>query len=142
MSLKQASLAVMLAASSVLGCSNGSPTSSSGFQLAINVPVANTAMASTIQQAQLLVDGATAGINSPTAPAASVVLNVTGTATAGSHTLAFLIVMQTSTPNNYTVTAPTIQVFDLNAKPLKTITLPTQSATLATGGMISYSFSL
>jgi hypothetical protein len=143
MNLKQASLAIMLVASCALGCTrSNSPTASGDFQLAINVTLANTAKAATIQQAQLLVDGATVVISSPTAPAASVVLNVTGTATPGPHTLAILIVAQTSTPTSYTVTTPTIQVFDLNAKLLKTITLPTTTATLATGGTISYSFSL
>jgi hypothetical protein len=143
MSFKQASLAIMLAASCALGCGSGSsPTTTSGFQLAINIGVANTSMAPTIQQAQLLVDGATAVVDQPTAPAASVTLNVTGTATAGPHTVAVLIVMQTSSPNSYTVTTPSIQVFDLNAKLLKTIQLPTQTAVLATGQTISYSFSL
>jgi len=144
MSLKQVSLAIMLAASCswALGCSSSSPTSSSGFQLAITISVANTAKALTIQQAQLLVDGATAVVNSPTTPAATAALNVTGQATPGAHTLAVAIIMQTSTPNSYTVTTPTIQVYDLNAKLLKTIQLPTQTAVLETGHVIQYSFSL
>lgn len=143
MSLRQASLAIMLAASCALGCSRSSPTSSSGFELSIIVGVANTAKAPTIQQAQLLVDGITAVVNSPSPPAATVALNVMGQATPGQHTLAVLIVMQTSTPNSYTVAMPTIQVLDLNSgKLLKTIQLPTQTAVLATNGTISYSFSL
>lgn len=143
MRFKQASLLIMLAALWALGCSgSNSPTASSGFQLAITIGVANTSMAATIKGAQLLVDGATAIVFTPAAPAATAALNVTGDAGAGPHTLAVLIVDQTSTPNSYTVTTPSIQVFDLNSKLLKTIQLPTQTATLATGGTISYSFSL
>ena len=52
MSLKQASLAVMLAGMWALGCS-GSPTSSSGFQLVLTVSVANTAMKATITETVL-----------------------------------------------------------------------------------------
>jgi len=143
MSLKQASLAIMLAASCALGCSSSSPTSSSGFELSIVVGVANTAKAPTIQQVQLLVDGITAVVNSPSPPAATAALNVMGQATPGQHTLAVLIVMQTSSPNSYTVTTPTIQVLDLNnGKLIKTIQLPTETAVLATGNTIQYIFSL
>lgn len=143
MTLKQASLAVMLAGVWALGCSgSSSPTSSSGFQLVLNVSVANTALAATITDAQLLVDGSTASISSPAAPEALANLGTSGQAGSGPHILQILIDGQTSSPNSYTVPPPTIQVFDQAGTLLKTIQLPAQTAVLATGGSISYSFSL
>lgn len=143
MRLKQALVAVTLAGMWALGCSNSnSPTSGSAFMLVLNVSLANTAKAATITDAQLVVDGATAVIFASTTPAASATLNTSGQAGTGPHSVVVVITGQTSTPNSYTVAMPTIQVFDLNRTLLKTIMLPTQTAVLATGGMISYSFSL
>jgi hypothetical protein len=143
MRLKKALVAVMLAGMWAVGCSKyNSPTSGSAFMLVINIGVANTAMAATITGAQLLADGGTAVIFSQTAPAASATLNTSGQAGPGPHTLQVVITAQTSTPTSYTVTTPSIQVFDLNRTLLKTIMLPTQTAVLATGGSIDYSFSL
>ncbi len=143
MSLKQASLAVLLAGMWALGCSgSNSPTSSGAFMLVLNVSVANTAMAATITDAQLVVDGATAVLFSVAVPAASAALNTSGQAGTGPHTMAVVISGQTASPTSYTVATATIQVFDLNRTLLKTIMLPTQTAVLATGGSINYSFSL
>jgi hypothetical protein len=141
MSLKQASLAVMLAGMWALGCS-GSPTSSSGFQLVLTVSMANTAKAATITEADLIIDSAPAALAVASTPAAVVSLNATGQAGSGSHTMQIVIASQTSSPNSYTVTTPTIQVFDQGGSLRKTIQLPTQTAVLATGGSISYNFSL
>jgi hypothetical protein len=143
MRLKKAVVAVMLVGTWALGCSNSnSPTSGSAFALVITIGVANTAMAATITGAQLVADGATNVIFSQTTPATSTTLNTSGQAGPGPHTLQVVITAQTSTPNSYTVMTPSIQVFDLNRTLLKTIMLPTQTAVLATGGSISYSFSL
>lgn len=143
MSLKQASVAVMLAGMWALGCSNSnSPTSGSAFMVVISAPVANTAMAATITEAQLIVDGGTASIIAPSPPAATGTLGTSGQAGSGPHTMSVAITGQTTSPNSYTVSMATVQVFDLNRTLLKTITLPTQTAVLATGGSISYSFSL
>ncbi len=143
MSLKQASVAVMLAGMWALGCSNSSsPTSGDAFMLVLNATITNTAGASTINEAQLIVDGASAVIFAPTPAAATGVLTTSGQAGTGPHTMAVLISDQTSTPNSYTVSMATVQVFDLNRTLLKTITLANQTAVLATGGSISYSFSL
>jgi hypothetical protein len=142
MSLKKALLAMTLAGLWALGCHGGSPTSSSGFQLVINVFMANSALTPTIFEAQLLVDGATAVDASGPTPSARVNLSTSGTAGSGSHTMQALIVSQTSTPNSYTVSTPSIQVFDASGNLIKTIQLPTQTAVLATGATINYSFSL
>jgi hypothetical protein len=143
MNLKQALVAVMLAGMWALGCSNSnSPTSGSEFMLVINVGVADTGTAATLTSAQLLVDGATAVVFAQVTPATSATLNTSGQAGTGPHTLQVVITGQTSTPNSYTVATPSIQVFDLNRTLLKTIMLPTQTAVLATGGSINYSFSL
>src|ERR1700680_4182715 len=143
MRLKQALVAVMLAGTWALGCSNSnSPTSGSAFMLVINIGVANTAMTPTITGAQLVADGATAVLSSQTTPAASATLNTSGQAGPGPHTLVVVITSQTSSPTSYTVMTPSIQVLDLNRTLLKTIMLPTQTAVLATGGSISYTFTL
>ena len=143
MRLKQALVAVMLAGMSALGCSNSnSPTSGSAFMLVINIGVADTGMVATITGAQLLADGGTQVIFSQSTPATTATLNTSGQAGPGPHTLQVLITAQTSSPTSYTVTTPSIQVFDLNRTLLKTITLPTETANLVNGGTISYTFTL
>jgi hypothetical protein len=141
MTLKQAFLALPVAALCALGCS-GSPTSSNGFQLSITATVSNTAMQATILDTQLLIDGATTEDVTVLAALASVPLSVTGSAGSGGHTLAVLIAKQTTTPNSYTVTTPIVQVFDSNGNFVRNIQLTTQTASLATGQSISYTFSL
>lgn len=143
MKLRQASLAALLAASLALGCHGSSPTSSSGFEIVIVAALANTAQAPTIAEAQLLFDGAVVedlGPESP--PVASVTFTPTGFATSGPHTFQLQIVDQTASPTSYTVPMPIIRVFDVAGTLLKTIQLNTQTASLATGGTITYSFSL
>ena len=144
MSFKHALVAVMLAGMGALGCSNSnSPTSGSAFMVVVNATITNTAMAPTITQAQLIVDGATQVIFSPSQPAATGAVSTSGQAGTGPHTMAVAITGQTTTsPTSYTTSLVTVQVFDLNRTLLKTITLPNQTAVLATGGSISYSFSL
>ncbi len=141
MTLKHAFLALPVAALCALGC-GGSPTSSKSFQLSITATVSNTAMQATIQDTQLLVDGATTEDVTVLTPLASVPFTVTGNAGSGGHTLAVLIAKQTTTPNSYTVTTPIVQVFDANGKFVRNIQLTTQTASLATGQSISYTFSL
>ena len=144
MKLRQASLAALLAGSLALGCHGGSgPTSSSGFQIVILATLANTAQAPTIVEAQLLFDGVV--VEDPgteVTPVASLFFDPTGFTTSGPHTFALQIVSQTTSPNSYTVPPPIIRVFDVAGTLLKTIQLNAQTATLATGGTISYSFSL
>jgi hypothetical protein len=143
MSLKQASVAMMLAGMCALGCSNSnSPTSGSAFMVVISATVTNTAMATTITEAQLIVDGGSAVVFSATTAVATDTLSTSGQAGTGPHTMAVAITGQTTSPNSYTVSAATVQVLDLNRTLLKTITLPNQTAVLATGGTINYSFSL
>jgi len=145
MKLRQASTAALLAGLLALGCSGGgnSPTSSSGFQIAIIAALTNTAQAPTIFEAQLLVDGVE--VEDPgmeATPVATILFTPTGFATTGPHTFALQIVTQTTSPNSYTVPLPIIRVFDVAGTLLKTIQLSSQTASLATGGTITYSFSL
>ena len=144
MSLKQASVAVMLAGLwAVGGCSNSnSPTSGSAFMVVITATITNTANAATITEAQLIVDGGTASIIDPSPAAATGVLGTSGQAGSGPHTMAVAITGQTTSPSSYTVSLASVQVFDLNRTLLKTIMLPNQTATLGTGSSIGYSFSL
>jgi hypothetical protein len=145
MKLRQASLAALLAGLLALGCSGGGngPTTSSGFEIVIVAALTNTAQAPTIIEAQLLFDGAV--VQDPgteSNPVATLLFTPTGFATTGPHTFALQIVTQTTSPNSYTVAMPIVRVFDVAGTLLKTIQLNTQTATLATGGTISYSFSL
>ncbi len=144
MKLRQASLAALLAGLSALGCHGySSPTSSSGFQIVIVATLANSAQAPTIVEAQLLFDGVEVEDPGTEAnPVASILFAPTGFTTSGPHTFQLQIVSQTTSPNSYTVTTPIIRVFDVAGTLLKTIQLNTQTASLATGGSISYSFSL
>jgi hypothetical protein len=144
MKLRRVSLAALLLGLPVLGCHGNSPTSaSSGFQIAIIASLANSTMAPTIVEAQVLLDGVV--VEDPgteAAPAPLVTFTPIGFAAAGPHTLQLQIVDQTTSPNNYTVAMPFIRVFDLSGTLLKNIQLSTESASLATGGTINYSFSL
>ena len=145
MKLRQASLAALLAGLLAVGCHGGgsSPTSSSGFQIVIFATLTNTAQAPTIVEARLLFDGAE--VEDPgteSNPVASLLFTPTGFATTGPHTFGLQIVAQTTSPNSYTVATPIIRVFDDAGTLLKTIQLNTQTASLPTGGTISYSFSL
>ncbi|MBV8200824.1 MAG: hypothetical protein JOZ15_09400 [Acidobacteria bacterium] len=150
MRLKRLTIAVTLAGLWALGCggSNG-PTSNNGFTLIMNMGLENSAQQSTIVAAQLLFDGVTTLIGSPSgATGAFVSLQTTiGGVASGSHTVTLQISIQTSSPNSYkaetaAMSAPTIVVLDANNNVLRTITLPIQMATLATGQGITYSFSL
>ena len=145
MKLRQASRAALLAGLLAVGCSGGSngPTTSSGFQIVIFAALTNTAQAPTIIEAQLLFDGVV--VQDPgteSNPVATLLFTPTGFAATGPHTFALQIVSQTTSPNSYTVATPIVRVFDVAGTLLKTIQLNTQTATLATGGTISYSFSL
>jgi len=144
MKLGQASLAALLAGLWALGCHGSSgPTSSSGFQIVILADLANTAQVPTIVEAQLLFDGVV--VDDPgteASPLASILFAPTGFTTSGPHPFPLPIVSQTTSPNSYTVATPIVRVFDVAGTLLKTIQLNTQTATLATGGTISYSFSL
>lgn len=145
MKLRQASAAALLAGFLALGCSGGGngPTSSSGFQIVIIAALTNTALAPTIVEARLLFDGVEVEDPGTEAnPAATLLFTPTGFATTGPHTFALQIVAQTTSPNSYTVPPPVIRVFDVAGTLLKTIQLSSQTASLATGGTISYSFSL
>jgi hypothetical protein len=145
MKLRQASAAALLTGLLALGCSGGSngPTSSSGFQIVIFAALANSAVVPTIIEARLLFDGAE--VEDPgteSSPVATILFAPTGFATTGPHTFALQIVSQTTSPNTYTVPPPVIRVFDVAGTLLKTIQLNAQTASLATGGTITYSFSL
>jgi len=142
MRLRNVPLTVMLAALCALRCNGGSSTSPTGFQLAITVALQNSAQAATILDAQLVIDGVLVQETTESDPASLAQLVSTGFLVAGSHSLSVVIAAQTSTPNNYTSPSPDIRVFDLNGNLVKELRLATQSANLATGQGISYSFSL
>ena len=150
MRLKKLAIVVALAGFWALGCgSSNSPTSSNGFTLIMAMGLQNSAGQPTIVAAQLLFDGVTAFVSAPQgASGAFVSLGGTvGGVSSGTHTITLQISTQTSSPNSYkaetmAMTAPAINVVNANGTLLKTITLPIETATLATGQGITYSFSL
>jgi hypothetical protein len=142
MRLKKTAIAMTLAGLCALGCSGSSPTSSSGFILAFTVPMANTANQPTILAAQLLFDGVTVEVSAQAQGFTATTFLVSSGAQSGPQTLQVLLNSQTSSPNSYTVTMPSVVVADANGNVLKTIQLSTQTAILATGGSINYSFSI
>lgn len=142
MNLRKVVPALALAALSVLGCHSGSPTSTSTFVIIVQAGLANTALTPTILDAQLVFDGSLVQ-DLPQSPAAALVtLSASGGVNAGAHTVQFVIASQTTTPNNYTVTAPSVTVEDAGGNFIKTITLPVQSGSLATGQSFTYQFTL
>jgi hypothetical protein len=145
MKLRQASAAALLAGLLALGCSGGGngPTSSSGFQIVILAALNDTAQVPTIVEAQALFDGVVVqDSGTESSPVATVVFTPTGFVSTGPHTFALQIVTQTTSPNSYTSPQPIVRVFDVAGTLLKTIQLGSQTANLATGGTITYSFSL
>jgi hypothetical protein len=77
------------------------------------------------------------------APAsASASFSAGGSIGPGSHTLTFYMVAQAvAPPTTYTVPAFNVVVKGADGKPLKTISLPAQTASIGSGGSIVYSFS-
>jgi hypothetical protein len=141
--LKQLSLVVALAALALtMGCYGTTPTATNEFTIVISASVSNTAFQPTITEAALVFDGNTAVDEPFTTPVALTTFSDTGTAVAGAHILAVIIIAQTSTPNKYTTPAPIITVYDSNGKLVKTIPFTSQTASLATGQAISYPFTL
>ncbi|HXO19874.1 MAG TPA: hypothetical protein VOA87_08110 [Thermoanaerobaculia bacterium] len=78
------------------------------------------------------------------APAVSFVpFNTGGSIGPGTHRLEFFMSSQTTggTPTPYNVTAFNFVIYDRSGKVLKTISQPSQTASLGSGGSIFYSFS-
>jgi hypothetical protein len=143
--LKQVPLVIALAALALtMGCHGSStPTAETEFQIQVTGSIANTALAATINEAELIFDGSVA-IDQPYVPAVAIsTLSAAGTASNGSHTVTWQIVSQTTTtPNKYTVPSATIVIFDLAGTQLKIIQIPSMTAALTTGQGISFTFSL
>ncbi len=128
---------------SLPGCHTATPTSGIGINIKITAGIANSAGQATLLEAQLLADTTVLIQDNPSpTPAASLSLNSSGVITTGPHTLSFLVANQTTSPNNYIVTAPVIQVYDAAGNYLRTMTLTTQSSSLTTGSAINYSITL
>ena len=143
MRLKSTVAVLALAGMSLASChSSSTPTTPGTINVVITTTIANTSLKATLIEAQLLFDGTEITDNTATAASVALNLNASGPTSTGAHTLTFVVVQQTSTPNSYTVTSPDIKEYDSNNNLLKDVVLPTQSATLATGQVIQYSFTL
>jgi hypothetical protein len=142
MRLKSTVAVLALAGLSLASCHSNSPTSTSSFNVVITIGIANSTLQPTIMEAQLVYDGTVITDTASPAPTPFVSLGASGPTTPGAHTMAVLLVSQTSTPNNYTVTTPDIKEYDANNNLIKDIPLPTMSATLATGQAITYNITL
>jgi hypothetical protein len=164
---RNALLAVLLLALSLGGCGGGSsPTEGTvaSLQFSLSTTLTNTAGIATIQDAQVRLDNAVKMDSCPrgaTEPqydangkvigfdcvfkgAATVTLSAADRIGSGSHTLLFFISQQTTnhSPSPYRISAFTIQITDIQGKPVKTISLPAQSGNLASGQALSYTFTI
>lgn len=162
--------ATLLAALGMAGC-NGlrsltEPPDDVGltgpYTFSLSTSLRNTAGDATVIDAQILIDDVVVADSCPPldevpqtdgdgnvtdfceAPAAAAVnLGTGGHIGPGLHTVLFFISSQTSSaPTPYTVAAFNIQVNDAKGNPLKTLSLPAQSASLRAGQSIVYQISI
>ncbi|HEY0555507.1 MAG TPA: hypothetical protein VGG20_14695 [Thermoanaerobaculia bacterium] len=132
------------------------------YTFSLSTNLSNTAGTPTIIDAQILIDNIVVADSCPQqdegsqtdgdgnityfceAPAsAEVDLGTGGHIGPGMHTVLFFISSQTaSAPTPYTVMAFSIQVNDAQGNPLKTLSLPAQSASLRAGQSIVYQISI
>lgn len=128
-------LSVVLFAS----CSSSSSNPASSGQVVVvggNL-IDHSGLQGTILKADLVFDGSVIATASFTQPSLYATLTETlNSVKSGTHTVAFKITNQSSSPNTYDVNAATVMVGT------STYNLGDQTATLATGQSISYSVSL
>jgi hypothetical protein len=145
MNLKGASIAfaLVLCAFGALSCSKSStPTTPAGeSQMVVSVVVTNTAGAATLEDVQVLIDGAVLVENSSTTALSTYTLNGAENLPSGNHTLGVRLVNQTTTPNTYVVT-PTIQIFNSGGTLVNTISPTPVTSSLATGGSDTFTFTI
>jgi hypothetical protein len=146
----KAVLFATLAALVAPGCSPTAPDSGELNTYVAFPTLDNATGAPTILDARLLLDGVVEAEDNETIGYVEAVLSPTdSTITAGSHTLTFLLVSQTaSVPTRYTVPKFDITIFECPEGSLsdtsqfsETIHMPTQTASLAAGQSITYTFS-
>ncbi len=142
MHLKTTVAVLALAGLSLASCHSSTPTSSAGPNIVITVGIANSTLQPTLLEAQLLFDGTVVTDTASPAPTPFISLGASGSAVTGPHTMTILVISQTSTPNNYTVTTPDIKEYDSSNNLIRDIPLPTMSAKLATGQAITYNITL
>jgi hypothetical protein len=136
----------------VTGCNKSSPTEPSGGSVRCGdfflAKLTNTGGAATIKKVQLILDGQVFDVsNQPAAPVASFNINraFPGIYLSGRHSIAVLITDQTTTPNPYKVSEASVghqSDCGISCCSSSSIPLPDQSAILATGDSISYTFDL
>jgi hypothetical protein len=160
-----ASCTAALSALSIAGCGQGGgggPTMPSGPDLfTLSATMVNPAGAPTILDAVILLDNFSVAnscrdlqpvydsdgniidyvCDSP--GAASARFSAAGNIGPGSHTLQFFLVSQTpvSPPISYTVMPFNLVIRSASGQPLKTVSLPGQTASLGDGASIFYNFS-
>ncbi len=159
--------ASFLAAFSLTGCNHLSPTEPSDGGLSgsdmysLAATLTNTSGAPNVDEVQTIIDGHIVSDSCSSfdpqydgdgnviaytctdGSSASLTLTAAGSIGPGSHTLRFFI-SQTSGPSHstYTMGSFTIEVRDANGKPLKSISLPAQTANLESGASITYTFTI
>ena len=150
MHITKAWLATALAALCMSGCGRG-PTAPDTVQLnsyQLSAQMFSAAGAPTILDAQLLLDGAVVDEDNAAAGFANAPFVAGSPIDAGSHTLTFLLVGQTTaTGNYYTVPKFDVTLFSCDGGVLsdngtvsRTIHLHTQTVNLSAGQTITYSF--
>lgn len=164
--------AILLSALVMAACGHArsitEPTSPPGlggpYRFSLSTSLSNTSSAPTINDAQILIDNNVEADSCPPgdleqltdpddnvigstciAPGASAVtLSAAGNIGPGSHSLHVFISQHTTgfSPSPYSVKAFTFQVTDAAGHLVKSVALPAQTANLAVGQSIAYSFTL
>jgi hypothetical protein len=139
---KRASIAVALAlcALGALSCSSStSPTAPGTSAITLTVSVTNTTGAATLDEVQATLDGALFIDTISAAPLPIFTLVGSRNLASGTHTLTVVIVQQSTSPSSYTV-APTIEVMSPGGTVVNTILPVAQTLSLATGAVVTFSF--
>lgn len=167
MQTRYAWLATALLALGMAGCHGGSsPTEglTGSFRFSFSTELSNTSRVASIGDAQVFVDKVVVADSCPPAAlenqydvngnvvsihciaprTAQVTFSAANRIEPGSHTLRFLIVEHSTdrSPSPYKVAAFNLLVTDANGKFVKTLSLQTQTAGLAAGQAIVYTFTI
>lgn len=160
MRIQQAWLATILAALCVAGCNGGGPTAPKGPDtFTLRATMSDTDGAATMVEAVVNLDSQTVADSCASrrtiydsdgnfleeicdSPAVSTYTFAGGGGIApGTHALSFFVSSQTTgRPVTYTVSPFDVLIYDQNGKPLKTVSLPAQTATLPLGHAMTYTF--
>lgn len=106
---------------------------------------ANSAGASTITHFTAALDGHRLQDFAPASAASQVMISLSHPGGGGHHTVRLTVVAQTASPSPYrsfTMSASLVDVELFSSRPVRTVALPDKTASLPSGGTITYDFDL